>query len=210
MRGLASPLPDFFCKLSEPGRSNIVVMAETLDDEALVARFNQGDESVFEQIVQEYSANVAGLANRLLGWPGEVDDITQDVFVAAYLGLKNFRCECSLKTWLFTITVNKCRSYKYRRLLRIRVISRAGSKVVLARHRAADKAAMDSETFDRVRRAVVALPAKYRELVVLRYLQELSTSDICRVLGISRNLLQVRLNRAKKRLRQELMDLMEQ
>lgn len=185
-------------------------MAETVDDEALVARFNRGDRSVFEQIVQKYSANVAGLANRLLGWPGEVDDITQDVFIAAYLGLKNFRGECSLKTWLFTITVNKCRNYKYRRLLRMRVVSRAGSKVFLARHRAADKAPMDSETFDRVRRAVVALPAKYREPVVLRYLQELSTSDICRVLGISRNLLQVRLNRAKKRLRQELMDLMEQ
>jgi RNA polymerase sigma-70 factor (ECF subfamily) len=185
-------------------------MAETADDEALVARFNRGDESVFEQIVQKYSANVAGLVNRLLGWPGEVDDITQDVFVAAYLGLKNFRGECSLKTWLFTITVNKCRSYKYRRLLRLRVFSKVGNKVYHARHRAADKTPMDSETFDRVRRAVVALPAKYREPVVLRYLQELSTNDICRVLGISRNLLQVRLNRAKKRLRQELVDLMEQ
>ena len=187
-----------------------MVMAETVDDEALVQRFNRGDESVFEQIVQKYSANVAGLANRLLGWPGEVDDITQDVFVSAYLGLKKFRCECSLRTWLFTITINKCRSYKYRRLLRLKVFSKAGRKGYLARHRAADKAPMDSEIFERVRQAVAALPAKYREPVVLRYLQELSTSEICRLLGISRNLLQVRLNRAKKRLRQELVDLMEQ
>ena len=93
-------------------------MAEKIDDELLVEQFRSGDESAFERIVERYSADVAALANRLLGWPCEVDDVTQEIFLAAFLGLKKFRCECSLKSWLFTITINKCRSYWHRWKLR--------------------------------------------------------------------------------------------
>ena len=82
-------------------------MAEMIDDEVLVERFSRGDESAFDRIVEDYSADVTTLANRLLGWPGEVEDVIQDIFLSAFLGLKKFRCECSLKTWLFTITINK-------------------------------------------------------------------------------------------------------
>ena len=181
-------------------------MAEKIDDELLVERFNRGDESVFDRIVEQYSAYVEVLANRLLGWPGEVEDVTQDIFLAAFLGLKKFRCECSLKTWLFTITINKCRSYRYRRMLHLRRFSQASDKVA----RSADKTPMNTEDFNRVRRAVAALPAKYREAVVLRYLQELPTDQIIRILGISKNTLHVRLSRARERLKQNLAELIEQ
>ncbi len=66
---------------------------------------------------------------------------------------------------------------------------------------------MDADEFRHVRRAVAALPAKYREPVVLRYLQELGTDEISRILGISKNALQVRLNRARARLREDLAEL---
>jgi RNA polymerase sigma-70 factor (ECF subfamily) len=89
-------------------------MAEIIDDELLVEQFRRGDESAFDKIVERYSAEVAALANRLLGWPGEVEDVAQEIFLAAFLGLKKFRCDCSLKSWLFTITINKCRSYRHR------------------------------------------------------------------------------------------------
>ncbi len=182
-------------------------MADTIDDEHLVKQFNRGDESAFDRIVERYSSDIAALANRLLGWSGEVEDVTQDIFLAAFLGLKKFRCECSLKTWLFTITVNKCRSYRYKRMLHRRRISQAADKAFLTSAGAADKTPMDSETFNRVRRAIQALPAKYREPVVLRYLQELPTDQISRVLDISKNTLQVRLNRARSHLRKDLAEL---
>jgi len=188
----------------------MMVMADTIDDEQLVKQFNRGDESAFDKIVERYSSDIAALANRLLGWSGEVEDVVQDIFLAAFLGLKKFRCECSLKTWLFTITVNKCRSYRYKRMLRLRRISQVAEKVPLSSADTADKAQMDSETFDRVRRAVAALPVKYREPIVLRYLQELPTEQISQILGISKNALQVRLNRARERLRDVLAELMEE
>ncbi len=185
----------------------MVVMAETIDDERLVEQFNRGYESAFDRIVEQQSADIAVLANRLLGWPGDVEDLVQDVFLAAFLGLKKFRCECSLKTWLFTITINKCRSYRYKRMLYLRFFSQPAAKASIVPAHAEGKAPMDDETFDRVRCAVAALPAKYREPVVLRYLQELSTDETARILGISKNALQVRLSRARERLRGDLAEL---
>ena len=188
----------------------MVAMAKDLDDERLVERFKRGDDSAFDAIVQAYASQVAGLANRLLGWPGDVDDLTQDVFLSAFSGLRRFRGQCSLKTWLFTITINRCRTYRYTRMLRLRrfkrVRTRAGGHVT----RPADGRSLDAERFEQVRRASKMLPSRCREAIVLRYLEELPTSEICDVLGITANALQVRLNRGRERLRQELAGLLEE
>ena len=95
-------------------------------------------------------------------------------------------------------------------MLRLRFFSQAAKKIASAPARATDKRLIENEIFNRVRRAVTALPPKYREPVVLRYLQELSTDKISRILGISENALQVRLSRARKRLKQELAELIEE
>ncbi len=158
----------------------------------------------------QHAAEVAALANRLLGWPGDVDDVVQDVFVAAFVGLKKFRGESSLRTWLFTITVNKCRRYRFRRWRRLRLVPMEDAATVESQDRGGDRQVMDQETFARVRQAVQRLPRKYREIVVLRYLQGLEVSEICTLLGVTANVLQVRLNRARKRLKEQLGDLLEE
>jgi RNA polymerase sigma factor (sigma-70 family) len=187
-------------------------MAEKIDDELLIEQFRRGDESAFERIVERYSAEIAVLANRLLGWPGEVEDVTQEIFLAAFLGLKKFRCECSLRSWLFTITINKCRSYRYKwklRHLQAIPIPINGIGMRLPHAAEAGCSPMNAEDFQCVRLAVAALPARYREPVVLKYLQELNTDEISRILGISRNTLHVRLSRARKRLVPELAKLID-
>ena len=63
-------------------------MAKVTEEQDLVERFRRGDDSAFDRIVEQHAAEVAALANRLLGWPGEVDDVVQEVFVAAFLGLQ--------------------------------------------------------------------------------------------------------------------------
>jgi RNA polymerase sigma-70 factor (ECF subfamily) len=182
-------------------------MAEKIDDELLVEQFRRGDESAFERIVKQYSADVAALANRLLGWPGDVEDVTQDIFLAAFLGLKKFRCECSLKSWLFTITISKCRTNRYKRWLRLRRFSKEIDKV--SPSSISEEKDMGADEFRYVRRAVAALPAKYREPVVLRYLQEIGTDEISRILGITKNTLNVRLSRARKSLKEDLTGIIE-
>ncbi len=179
------------------------------DDELLVEQFNKGDASAFDRIVEKHSADVATLANRLLGWGGDVEDVVQDVFLAAFIGLKKFRSKSSLKTWLFTITINKCRTYRYRRMLQLRFFSKGGRKTLGSSVPAADREIMEAEKFSCIRRAVMALPTKYRETVVLRYLQELETDEICQVLGISKGNLNTRLGRAREKLKQSLAELIE-
>ena len=183
---------------------------DSLDCEVLVKRFNQGDGSAFDRIVEGYSADIAALATRLLGWPDNVEDIVQDVFLAAFLGLKKFHGQCSLKTWLFTITINKCRTFRYKQMLHFKHFQLFAGKVTPFQSKAADETPMESETFDGVQKAIMALPPKYREPIILKYLQELSTDKIAQILGISKNVLYVRISRAKKRLKNDLAELIEE
>jgi len=185
-------------------------MAKVTEELALVERFRRGDDSAFEEIVAQHAAAVAALANRLLAWPGDVDDVVQEVFVAAFLGLKKFRGESSLRTWLFTITVNKCRSFRFRRLRRLHCVAVEEAATLESQDRSGEVVALDQETLARVRRAIQTLPQKYREIVVLRYLQGLEVSEIRELLGITENATQVRLNRARKRLKEQLGDLLEE
>lgn len=179
-------------------------------DELLNKSFKQAEDSAFEKILDDNVAEVAALANRLLGWPGDVDDVVQDVFLKAYLGLKKFRGDCSLRTWLFSITINECRKCRYRQMLRTKHFLKAGNRSSPAWTGGADDIPVRRDTFERVRKAVMALPARYREPVVLRYLHELPAEKISTILGISRNALDVRLSRARKRLKERLGDLMEE
>jgi len=173
------------------------------DDELLAEICSQDSAVALEKIIEKYSADVAGLANRLLGWPGDVDDVVQDVFLAVYLNIKKFRRQSSLKTWLFRITINKCRSLKYKRMLRLNFYRKIARKTN-AKPAAADSRQMHSETSESVRRAVADLPVKYRETVVLKYLQQLSTKEITTILGITENTLNVRLSWARKTLKDKL------
>ena len=184
----------------------MTAMAKMSEEQILIERFGRGDDSAFDRIVERHANEVAALANRLLGWPGDVEDVVQDVFVAAFKGLKTFRGDCRLRTWLFTITVNKCRRHRRRPVMSVWQDAEAPER---GSNPSAEEEMLDRETFARVRRAVQALPPKYREVVALRYLQGLETAEICELLGITANAMQVRLNRARKRLKEDLSELIE-
>jgi RNA polymerase sigma-70 factor (ECF subfamily) len=188
----------------------MAAMAKMTEEQILVERFCRGENSAFDRIVERYAADIAALANRLLGWPQDVDDVVQDVFVAAFRGLRDFRGDCRLRTWLFTITVNRCRHYRRRYLRHARATRSDEATPSVGLSNDAQLVAIDTERFARVRQAVRALPVKYREVVVLRYLQGLETPEICRLLKITTNALNVRLNRARERLRYDLSELIEE
>ena len=172
------------------------------DDKALVRRFNQGDGSAFDKIVEKYTADIGELANRLLHWGGNVEDVVQDIFLAVFLGLKKFSFKCALKTWLFTITINKCRTFRYKQMLRLKIFRLQDRKIRTVP--AADKNLIEHERFQQIQQIVMDLPVKYREVVVLRYLHEIPPDEVSLILGISKNLLSVRLSRARERLKKEL------
>lgn len=185
-------------------------MADGEADKTLVERFLCGDGSAFDQIVARHKDQVAGLAYRLLGWSADADDVVQDVFLSVFKNLARFRGQCSFSTWLTTITVNMCRQHRRKRLLQLRPVKKA---LVAATGKSSDSAernCMAAETFEQVRQAVRGLRSRDREVVVLRYLEEMSVADVADVLDISKNAVHVRLNRARKRLKRVLGKLVEE
>jgi RNA polymerase sigma-70 factor (ECF subfamily) len=174
-------------------------------DLCLAEQFKCGDGSAFDRIVDEYAADVRVFANRLIGWDGDVEDVVQEVFLAAFLGLKKFKGHSTLRTWLYSITINKCRSHRRKKMIRLRVFPGNQVKAELA---ATAPDSMTDGDFDQVRKAVRSLPAKYREPVVLKYLEELSTEKICEILGLSSNAVYVRLNRGREMLKEKLLRIM--
>lgn len=168
-----------------------------------------GKRDAFTRIVAEQQDRVAALARRLLGWSDDVEDVVQDVFVAVLRNLPKFRGDCQLSTWLYRITVNQCRRQRHRRILRLRVWgSRREGRP--AEDHSADSSALKREAFERVRAIVRALPARYREVVVLRYMEDLPIAEVAEILGLSRNAVDVRLSRARQRLKEELAALVEE
>jgi RNA polymerase sigma-70 factor (ECF subfamily) len=115
-----------------------------------------------------------------------------------------FRGDSDLWPWLTAITVNKCRSRMRRHFLRLRWLhSRPAEGPASA---AADESSLRDETSTKVRTAVRALPARDREVIVLYYLEDRSVAEICAMLGATENAIDVRLHRARKRLKELLED----
>jgi RNA polymerase sigma-70 factor (ECF subfamily) len=180
------------------------------DEAVLARRFAAGEAAAFDEVVVAYQSRVTRLANRLLGWregrgdAHDVDDAVQDVFLAALANAR--RCRGGTKgmwPWLATITVNTCRSIRRRAWVRLRFIRQAlaaGSPMPDAPTNAVEA---DDRT-RKVREAVSRLGGRDREVVVLHYLEGMRPSDVAEVLGVSRNAVEVRLHRARAKLKTEL------
>lgn len=173
----------------------------------LARRIARAEPGAFEQLVALYQPRVLRLAHRLLGWGDGADDVVQDVFLAALRKAGTFRGDASLWTWLTIITLNRCRTHRRRNLLRLRAhgfLSRQKPKQA----ESSDRPAIDDESARQVRSAVAALGPKDREVIVLFYLEHRSAAQIAELLSISRNAVEVRLHRARAKLKQSLQGLM--
>jgi RNA polymerase sigma-70 factor (ECF subfamily) len=156
--------------------------------------------SSFEAMVAAEHAYVARLVGRLLGWRSDVDDVVQDVFVAAFCAWSKFRGDCAARTWLTRIAVNKCRSFERRRWLREKLAAVWHARQASA-SRVVSHPADEGETAEHVRRAVQQLRKRDREIVILHHLEQFSIAEIAAVLKISHNAVEVRLTRARQRLK---------
>ncbi|GJM24191.1 MAG: hypothetical protein DHS20C16_06060 [Phycisphaerae bacterium] len=188
-----------------------VSQAQPVDSmaELSIQRLIAGDGLEFDRFVEQYQPKIAKLVSRLLGWSQDSRDVVQDVIVDVLKGFKTFRQESSVDTWLTQITINACRRHQRRLVLR-----RMGLGILTSRHDhdeydASTQEGLDDETLASVRSAVRELPTREREVVVLRYLEQIPIADIATLLGISKNNTEVRLHRGRERLRQLLSELNE-
>lgn len=185
--------------------------ADEGEEAQLLAGLRAGREEAFEQMVRRYGPRMLAVAQRLLGSESETRDALQDAFVSAFQGLSRFEGGSQLGTWLHRIVVNAClmrlRSRRRRPEVPIDtllpVFQEDGHQAQPAREwcRTAEEVLQDGELRALVRRKIGELPEAYRNVILLRDIEELDTAETARLLGISENAVKTRLHRARQALR---------
>ncbi|MGE0877014.1 MAG: RNA polymerase sigma factor [Acidimicrobiia bacterium] len=175
------------------------------DLESMVAAARDGDRDAFDRLVRATYASTYTLAYRLTGDPEDASDVVQEVYLRAYKGLRRYRGDSQVTTWLYRITANCSATHHGRRRRHLHETMPDEGQVMDA-DRAVDPhdRAEQVELRDRLERAVAALPARLRAVVVLRDVYGLSHDAIADELGITESAAKVRLHRARRRLRDDL------
>lgn len=177
-------------------------------DAELVARLQRGDDSAFEAIVRTHSGRLLSVARRFLGNNEDAQDAVQDAFIRAYKAIHTFEARAQLYTWLHRILVNtalmKLRERRRRPTESIEELlptySTDGHQALASREWS-DAVLERKETAAIVREAIERLPDQYREVLVLRDIEEKDTAEVAALLGTSSNAVKVRLHRARQALR---------
>jgi RNA polymerase sigma-70 factor, ECF subfamily len=177
-------------------------------DAALVAKLQRGDDSAFEAIVRAHGGRLLAVARRFLGNDADAQDAVQDAFIRAFKAIHTFEARAQLHTWLHRILVNtalmKLRERRRRPTESIEellpVYSADGHQTVAARDWS-DAVLERKETAGIVREAIARLPDQYREVLLLRDIEEKDTAEAAEILGTTSNVIKVRLHRARQALR---------
>jgi len=171
---------------------------ETVDEDfILIRRFINGEEATFRTLVLRHKEKVRNLVFVTLGDTDYVDDISQDVFINVYHKLGEFRFESKFTTWLYRITVNKCRDYLRKKKVR-------SIFVPIGDYDREYPTKPFSENIDipnLVRTAIEKLPEKLRVPLVLRDIDGLSYKEIADQLGTEVGTIKSRIFRARENLK---------
>jgi RNA polymerase sigma-70 factor (ECF subfamily) len=152
-------------------------------DADLVAACLSGRRGAFDLVVERHQRAVYQLCYRFVGNHEDASDLTQDVFLRAYRGLRNFRGQSSLGTWLYRIGVNVCLNRVSVKAPRTESIDER--QHVDARRERADDGMLRSERAARVRAAIAQLPRKQRAALILRIYHDMAHQEIAAALGSS-------------------------
>jgi RNA polymerase sigma-70 factor, ECF subfamily len=186
-------------------------------DGELLLRLRAGDERAFVTLVERHNGAMLRLALSFVPSRAVAEEVVQDTWLAALRGLAAFEGRSSLKTWLFSILVNRARTTGVREARSVPVAD-AGPVVDASRFGPDGAWAEPPEHWieeaenridavkltDLLRVLLDTLPERQREVVILHDVEELSSADVCQVLAISEANQRVLLHRGRAKLRQAL------
>ena len=152
-------------------------------------------EQTLIQMVNEYQSALKNLCYMILHDEALAEDAVQETFIKAYKGLAKFRGDCGQKTWLMRIAVNTCRDMQ--RTSWFRHEDRRVSPDMMFNV----QAEQPDDDREELALAIVALPRKDKEIMLLRYYQDMTIKEIAQALGIAPSSVHNRLKRAEKKLR---------
>ncbi|WP_245631794.1 sigma-70 family RNA polymerase sigma factor [Alicyclobacillus ferrooxydans] len=152
--------------------------------------------------MEQYGTDVINFAYSYVRNYHQAQDIAQDVFLRAFQNAHTFRGESSVKTWLLSITANRCRDYLRSWHVRHELLPKEEALQDEVAPLNTEATVIERISNDEVWQQVSELPVKYREVVVLYYLRDLSTKEVADVLGISDEAVRTRLHRGRSLLKE--------
>jgi RNA polymerase sigma-70 factor (ECF subfamily) len=180
------------------------------EDGPVVRAVLEGDTEAFRTLVERHRTRVYGLLRRLVGDPDVGEELAQETFVRAYRGLGGFRAEARFGTWLLQIAVHAARDHlratRRALILPLEELAESDPAALAETHGTFDPLAAleERELAERLEGALTRLPAEYREVFVLKHVEEMPYEEISALTGASVGTLKVRAHRARKLLRDHL------
>ena len=174
------------------------------DELRYIAQAKQGDADAFAQLVTAYETSVYRLALRMCGNAHDAEEAAQEAFVSAWKGLPSFRGESKFSSWLYQLTTNACLDL-LRREKRHRAAVPLDEQAELSSEDTPQRAAENAELRDTLQAALQELSDDHRQIFLLRQMRQLSYDEIGALLGLEAGTVKSRLSRAKKQLRQILL-----
>lgn len=175
-------------------------------DEELVARFKAGDRSAYDELARRYEDRVFTLCLRWIGHRQVAEETAQDVLIALYRSLANFRGESKVSTWIYRVAVNHCKNrrlYRFRRKHdRHEPLEGTGRDDAPPRQLEGEGPGTDSvmhrsEAERVIHEALDKLDENFRTIIVLRDIECLSYEEISDILDLPRGTVKSRLHRAR-------------
>jgi RNA polymerase sigma-70 factor, ECF subfamily len=174
------------------------------DERSLVDACLTGDPEAFTRLVEQHQQSIYRLCRRFVTTHEDASDLSQEVFLRAYRGLRQFRGQSSISTWLHRIAVNVCLNRVTTKEPATEPIE--GLRDIDSGSPAAIEEVLRRERAERVRAAINELPRKQRATLVLRLYRELSHQEIANVLGSSVGAAKANLFHALRNLKKLLGD----
>ena len=171
-------------------------------DAALVARAQQGETVAFEVLVVKYQRRVAATIRRFVRDDPITEELTQEVFLSAFLALTNFKPDGEFAAWLFTIARNAAKSYLRSAQNRqddrpVPGLDDAGEDARFGAAPSPEEEAMAHQLFERIDAEVAALPDAQRRALLMREVDGLDYKTIATALGQPVNTVKSHISRAR-------------
>lgn len=181
-----------------------------VSDSDLVATAARGADGCFEELVRRYQRPISAYVYRMVGNYESALDLTQEIFIKVYSSLRRYRAEFKFSTWIYKIAHNSAIDHLRRNATREQslLIGHEGEQFELPLECGRLSPEQESERKERrgeIESVVRALPANYRELIILRHSQDLSYEEIVDVTGLPLGTVKNRLFRAREMMRQQFL-----
>ncbi len=180
-------------------------------EQRLAKLASKGDRSAFEQLVDLYKEKIYYLAYRMLGNRQESEDVIQETFLRVYKNFDRYDHNQKFSTWIYRIATNLCIDRLRKRKASYSLDAEIGDgdgmdgyDRLTSEEPTPEKQLMISETQSHIRNAIDKLPEKYKSVVVLRYLHDLSLQEISDIMDMPVTTIKTRIHRGREALRKKL------